>query len=234
MRHRTRLLRAARGGDTEGVEALLAAGADPEAKTWRGFTALMQAARRGHAETAAALLAAGADPNRRSTLRFAACPNRGITPLMAVCQGSKGGRDVVVTLARAGADVDAADDNGTPPLLEASLALRFEIAGALIETGADVDQDWGGVPIITVLAEVGWSLFVELLLRAGADPNLADPDRRTPLMAAARQGEVEAALLLLTFGADRLAQDAKGRSAAWYARRAPWRRRRQVLELLDL
>ncbi len=54
---------AARVGHTETVRALLAAGADVNAKTPTGGTALMITARFGHPEIAQALIAAGADVN---------------------------------------------------------------------------------------------------------------------------------------------------------------------------
>ncbi len=234
MLQRARLLRAARKGDRQRLEGLLATGADPESKNWRGFTALMLAARRGHAAAVETLLAAGADPNRRTTLHFLEGSHRGVTPLLTTCESDAGNRNVVVTLIRAGADVNATDDRGTPPLFQASLSFQFEVVGALIEANADVNQDWDGVPILTVLVEIGWWPFIEWLLRAGADPNRADSDGRTPLMQAARQGDLKHVEMLLAFGADRLAQDAEGRSVAWYARRAPWRARRKVRELLDL
>jgi ankyrin repeat protein len=70
------LMDAARTGNAEAVKALLAAGADVNAKDADGNTALMAAAKKGRTppETVKALLAAGADINAKN--------NKGETALM--------------------------------------------------------------------------------------------------------------------------------------------------------
>ena len=54
-------MRAAGGGHTEVVQALIAAGADVNARDYGGGTALMDAAGEGHVEIVRDLIAAGAD-----------------------------------------------------------------------------------------------------------------------------------------------------------------------------
>ena len=61
----SQLLKAASGGETEKVKALLKAGADVDAKDNDGWTPLMLAASRGHTDTVQALLDAGADVNAK-------------------------------------------------------------------------------------------------------------------------------------------------------------------------
>ena len=78
---------AARTGKPGPVKALLAHGADVNAKERRGQTALMWAAAEGHAEVVEALLDAGADfrtplpPASRHSVRRARGPDRGRTRL---------------------------------------------------------------------------------------------------------------------------------------------------------
>ena len=60
------LMRAALAGDTETVKALIAQGADVNAKDDEGRTALMFAVINMHHETAQALLGSGADVNVRA------------------------------------------------------------------------------------------------------------------------------------------------------------------------
>ena len=57
---------AAQNGHLEIVQALLAAGAEVNAKTDKGLTALIEAIEKGHTETVQALLAAGAEVNAKN------------------------------------------------------------------------------------------------------------------------------------------------------------------------
>ena len=66
------LIDAASWGETDKVQALLAAGADVEARDEDDLTALMQAARLGRIEVVQALLAAGADVNARTMVGWKA------------------------------------------------------------------------------------------------------------------------------------------------------------------
>lgn len=60
--------------------------------------------------------------------------------------------------------------------------------------------------------------MVDLLLRAGADPNQPQADDVTPLHAAALHGDAAIAGMLILFGADPSLRDAKGRDAVAHAR----------------
>jgi hypothetical protein len=62
------LLKAAERGDTNSVKALIAAGADVDARARDDMTCLMKAARNGHTDTVKALIAAGADVNAHERL----------------------------------------------------------------------------------------------------------------------------------------------------------------------
>lgn len=86
------LREAAKEGSTDKVKALLAQGADVNAKDKDGFTALIRAAGNGHTETVKALLAADANVNVKT---------KGITALkIAKLYGHE---EIVLMLKKAGA-----------------------------------------------------------------------------------------------------------------------------------
>ena len=62
------LLNAAKEGQTETVQALIAKGADVNAKEKNGWTALIRAAKKGHIDIVKALLEAGADVNAKDKM----------------------------------------------------------------------------------------------------------------------------------------------------------------------
>ena len=76
------LTEAAMQGDTEKVQALLAKGADVNAKANNGATALIAAAWGGHSDTVQALLAKGADVKAKTN-------GGGTALMMAIKEGHK-------------------------------------------------------------------------------------------------------------------------------------------------
>ena len=90
------------GGHIEVVELLLAAKANVNAKSKRGYTALMGAAWRGNTEVVKLLLAANADVNAKS--------DRGTTALITAAYRDK--IEVVKLLLAANADVNAMPTDG--------------------------------------------------------------------------------------------------------------------------
>lgn len=150
----TVLMTAARVGNLEAVKALLARGANPNAQERREQTALMWAAAEGHATVVRALIEAGSATN--ATLAS------GFTPLFFAVR--EGHIDVVRALLEAGVDVNTtltmapkADRpastvstsykpvrNGTSPLLLAVENGHFELAMALVEAGADPNDQRSG------------------------------------------------------------------------------------------
>lgn len=98
----TALHRHARRGKTACVQALLAAGADTEARNIHGMTALHLAVARGNMECVRALLAAGADINARD--------HHGNTPLMTAFSHRR--LPLFRELLHAGANTSARDCGG--------------------------------------------------------------------------------------------------------------------------
>jgi len=147
----------------EVVEALLAAGADPNARmAGDGATPLHVVGSPDEAEKAWSLLAAGADPN--------ASDNNGRTPLHIA------GPEVTRLLLGAGAAVDARDSEG-----RTALHVTAGRAGGrlplLLDAGADPHtRDARGRTPLHYAAERGALLDVGTLLHRGADRTLTDQE----------------------------------------------------------
>lgn len=187
------------------VNAMLKAGVSPDTKLDdAGSTAMRYAIINGDAQVAKILLEHGATPR-----------NTGFEPDLphAVRQGRT---EIALALLQAGADADATDGDGKPPL---SFALEHGLDGmakALLEAGADVNAADGSNA--TPLVYATWRNRVDVdvikdLLDRGADPNVADDEGDTALICAARHAEKEIIELLIARGADVNAQNRIGRTA---------------------
>ncbi|MET1113895.1 MAG: ankyrin repeat domain-containing protein [Comamonas sp.] len=145
----TALMRAARNGDIDVVNALVQAGADVDGSlpmaehngnagtapglirlqvgadivVVNGFTALMLAALYGHPAVVAALRNAGADMDTDLFLAADAGMVR-----------------IVAALVRAGADVNVADDVGITALMGAAIGGHIDVVNLLIQAGAQVQE----------------------------------------------------------------------------------------------
>jgi ankyrin repeat protein len=161
------------------VERLLAAGADPNGAFADGETPLMTAARTGSAETIKALIARGADVRARerrkgqSALMWAAAENN-VAAIRALVEAgadvnerSKGGSftpylfavraghiDAARALIDAGVDVNQPLPDGTSALVLAVVNAHYELAGALLDKGANPNADKQGW---TALHQIAWS-----------------------------------------------------------------------------
>ncbi|MFO7285720.1 MAG: ankyrin repeat domain-containing protein [Gammaproteobacteria bacterium] len=106
-------------------------------------------------------------------------------------------------LIEAGADVNAAQGDGTTPLHWAVYRLDAELVDALLARGAaaDVVNLYGATPLAEAV-KAGRADLVEKLLAAGADVESPNQDGQTALMLAARAGATDAARVLIAHGAD--------------------------------
>jgi len=114
-----------------------------------------------------------------------------------------GQRRAAINLLEQGADVNAAQGDGTTPLHWAAYRVDIEMATLLLEHGANpsVVNAYGSSPLgeaVKVAAEE----LVEILLDAGADPSARNADGQTALMLAARSGSVPIARMLIERGVD--------------------------------
>jgi ankyrin repeat protein len=118
-----------------------------------------------------------------------------------------------------GADVNAAEGDGTTALHWAAQIDAVEMLGLLLEAGAAVDApNRFNVTPLELAANNGNAGAIERLIEAGADPNHASREGQTPLMTAAANGRVAAVEALLRHGADvDAAESYRGQTALMWA-----------------
>lgn len=224
----TALIWAAYNGDAELVARLLAAGADANAQNEFGASALSEAATGGYTDVVAALLKGGANAD---------LPNpEGETPLMEVAR--TGDVAAATLLLDAGADVNAVELWGQQsPLMWAAAQKQPAMIKLLISRGADVDargavRNWerkvireprpkdmnqGGFTPLLYAAREGCIECAKELVAGGADLNLPDPHRVTPLVMALMNLHFDFAAYLIEAGADVNKWDLYGRSPLYMA-----------------
>jgi ankyrin repeat protein len=196
---------------------LLANGVAINARDQNKETPLHVAARSSNLVVATALLDAGAEIDPKDLFEQ--------TPLRSAVQCDDSGNpssscaDIAGLLVARGADVNAL-----------IAAIRWGSGGAevkrvaeiIIAAGADVNAKtpgggWGpagddGLTALSEAAREGFTSVVDLLVRNGADVNLAFADGRTPLYLAAERGDADVVALLIAHGAN-VNAEAKGRTA---------------------
>jgi ankyrin repeat protein len=138
----TPLMAAARTGRVDAVRLLLEAGANVNAAdTYQQQTALMWAATEGHVDAVKTLLAAGADPNRKGRVttiedrKHADHATGGFTALMFAARS--GHEDTATALIKGGADPKLVNGDGLTATMIAIVNDQFDLAGKLIDLGAD-------------------------------------------------------------------------------------------------
>ncbi len=83
----------------------------------------------------------------------------------------------VGVLLKAGADVDARDDDGRTALRGAVSKGHVSVVKALLKVGAGIElSDKHGLTALHVAALEGWVAAVRVLLKAGADIDARDDD----------------------------------------------------------
>ena len=206
---------AVKRGDRSAVRALLEQRADVNAAQADGTTALVWAVHRDDLETAKLLISAGGNVNVATvygvTSLSLACTNRntamvetllaagananaaqvtGETPLMTCAR--TGNADAVKLLLARGADVNARESKGQTALMWAAAEQHATVVKALVEAKADVNARSKEVELPEPLRAVTYTKDVHFPRYSGGF---------TPLMFAARKGDVESARILLDAGA---------------------------------
>ena len=125
----------------------------------------------------------------------------------------------VRSLLDSGADVNAAQRNGSTALHWAIYRDDAETVDLLIDRGADVTvKTREGISPLFMASLYGNVAVIQRLLDAGADANEAGPNTETPLMLAARNGNPDAVRTLIEAGADpNFAENVRGTTALMWA-----------------
>lgn len=178
------LILAADRGDVETVRQILAQGASVHAQDEQGRTALIAAAYGNHLAVAELLIRLGADVNRQDRTQQSAY----------LISTSEGYLDLLRLTLQAGADVHSLDSYNGTGLIRAADRGHVEIIRELLKTDIRIDHinnlGWTALLEAIILGDGGprHAEVVRLLVEAGADVNLADSKRTTPLAHARQRG----------------------------------------------
>jgi ankyrin repeat protein len=158
---------------------------------------LLVAARANRIEAAKALTAAGADVNAKDAIQD--------SPYLYA--GARGHLDILKMTLAHGADLKSTNRYGGTALIPAAERGHVETVRTLIAAGVDVDHvnnlHWTALLEAIILGDGGerHQRIVAMLVKAGADVNLADGRGVTPLQHAHAGGYKEIQTTLLAAGA---------------------------------
>jgi ankyrin repeat protein len=193
----TPLHAAAAKGDVAGIKKLLSEGASIDTRDRTGATALLVATHGNQAAAAQALINAGADVNAKDNIND--------SPYLYA--GARGHLEILKMTLAHGADLKSTNRYGGTALIPAVERGHVETVRTLIEAGVDVDHvnrlDWTALLEAIILGNGGerHQRIVELLVKAGANVNLADGKGETPLQHARSRGYVAIEKILVAAGA---------------------------------
>ena len=177
-----------------GAVASLIPHADVNARQADGSTPLAWAVYKDDAEIVGLLLKAGA--------KVTTADDYGETPLTLAC--ANGDAAIVQTLLQGGADANAARWYNETALMIAAGSGNPQVLHLLLAHGAKVDpvETRRGQNALMWAAAESHSEAVDVLLKAGANPNSFSKAGFAPLVFAAENGDVKTAVSLIAAGAD--------------------------------
>ena len=188
-----RLVDATARQDAAAVRQLINEGLDVNASRADGVTALLWAAHWDEHKVAKLLLEAGANANMAD--------DHGVTPLIRASENASIG--MVKALLAAGADASIAQVSGLTPLMVAAHTGSIEVVQALLGHGAVVNaatDEMGATALMWAIAAPHRDI-VMVLLENDAAVGVSSAKGMTPLLTAARSGDIETAKLLIAAGA---------------------------------
>lgn len=159
------------------MQCLLDAGADKEYVNSSNYTPLLTAIQNKKPEVVKVLLSSKCSPNFRGGLQSAPIH------LAARC----GNTDIVELLIESGAAVNARDSGGNTPLILGAQNGHYGVMKSLIKAGCDINMaNNEGISALHYTCHKARGF--QILLDAGADPDVRDTSNITPLFMAATEG----------------------------------------------
>lgn len=217
------LMIAALNGYAPILEALLKAGANPDFQLPNGQTALVMAVKGGHPKCVDALLNAGAKLTGN---------DRGDTGLLALA-AMKGNPEIMMRIKKAVQLRSSSGNNGATlyrdryrDLFNALNDNRLDDFKKMLQLGisADSTNDYGKSLLQTFCTgslrrykDLNIVDSAKILIENGADINRPSKDGTTPLINAARTGQLALVKLLIDHGARVNAENRSGHNALYYA-----------------
>ena len=179
------------------VESLIKSGAEVNVLDGFGYTPLLYAVEKDQIDCVSTLISAGADLN---------ISRRSLEQESPLTMASKHGScKIVKILIDSGADVNQTDSQGNSPLIHA--AKEGKNMFTLRLSSADVKQSGN------------YHTCLELLLKAGADVDMANKYNSTALLLATTRGNIKSMKLLLQADCDINWKDGNGMTALMYVAR---------------
>jgi hypothetical protein len=178
------LIEAAGRNDVAMVRQLLKQGASVQAQDQRGRTALLAAVDRNHVESAKLLIEAGSDVNAQDRQLD--------SPLLLA--GARGYLEILTMALKANPDFTIYNRYGGTALIPACERGHVEVVKELLQTDVDINHvnrlGWTGLLEAIILSDGSprHQEIVRLLIRAGADINIADAEGISPLQHAKNKG----------------------------------------------
>lgn len=175
---------AATAGDSQRVKQIITSGEKIDMADTSGRTPLLRATAAGHTEVARLLIEAGADVNAKDQIQD--------SPYLLA--GAQGRLEILQMTLAHGADLKSTNRYGGTALIPAAERGYVETVRTLIAAGVEVDHinnlGWTALLEAVILGNGGAEhlAIVDLLLKAGADVNLADRDGVTALQHAQQRG----------------------------------------------